>query len=169
MTRLAAGRPVTIVIISEGDGGAVRLREGYELVAVPAASSGTISVTVGADLGGVDLSEVILNEADLSGVNLSEAYLKDADISEAILLGTDLSCANLYNANLSGSNLSGAIFNGADLRHTNLSYAILDGADLSQANLENTILNEDLEWENVRGLDKAVNIPDCLKEKFKLS
>ncbi|MEO0844733.1 MAG: pentapeptide repeat-containing protein, partial [Cyanobacteria bacterium J06643_5] len=85
------------------------------------------------------------------------------------LLGTDLSYANLYNANLSGSNLSGAIFSGADLRHTNLSYAILDGTDLSEANLENTTWNENLEWEKVRGLDKAVNIPASLKERFELS
>ncbi len=74
----------------------------------------------------------------------------------------------MQSANLSGSNLTGAIFYGADLSHTNLSYAILGGADLSEANLENSSWNENLEWENVRGLDKALNIPEALKDKLRL-
>ncbi len=37
------------------------------------------AIILGADLGGVDLSEVILHEADLSGVTLSEADLSSAD------------------------------------------------------------------------------------------
>ena len=126
------------------------------------------AIILGADLGGVDLSKVILARADLSGVTLSEADLSGADLSDAILLGTDLSYTNLQSANLSGSNLTGAIFYGADLSHTNLSYAILGGADLSEANLENSSWNENLEWENVRGLDKALNVPQALKDKFRL-
>ncbi|MEH2318495.1 pentapeptide repeat-containing protein [Nostoc sp.] len=124
---------------------------------------------LGADLSGVDLSRVILNEADLSGVILSEADLSGADITDAILFGTDLSYANLNSANLSGSNLSGAIFNGADLSHSNLSYAILGGADLSDANMEKMTWGKKQQWEDVRGLETAVNVPQGLKEELGLN
>ena len=117
------------------------------------------AILLGADLSGVDMSQVILNEADLSGVLLSEANLSGADLSDAILFGTDLSYANLNSANLSGSNLSGA-----NLSHTNLSYALLEGADLSDANLEKMTWNENQQWQRVRGLEKAVNVPNSLRE-----
>ncbi|MEH1810624.1 pentapeptide repeat-containing protein [Nostoc sp.] len=124
---------------------------------------------LGADLSGVDLSRVILNEADLSGVILNDADLSGADLTDAILFGTDFSYANLNSANLSGSNLSGAILNGADLSHSNLSYAILGGADLSDANLEEMIWGKKQQWEDVRGLETAVNIPEGLKEELGLN
>lgn len=124
---------------------------------------------LGADLSGVDLSRVILNEADLSGVILSEADLSGADLTDAILFGTDFSYANLNSANLSGSNLSGAILNGADLRHSNLSYAVLGGADLSDANMEEMTWGKKQQWEGVRGLETAVNVPEALKEELGLN
>jgi uncharacterized protein YjbI with pentapeptide repeats len=124
---------------------------------------------LGADLSGVDLSEVILNEADLSGVLLSEADLSGADLTDAILFGTDFSYANLNSANLSGSNLSGAMLNGADLSHSNLSYAILGGADLSDANMEKMTWGKKQQWEGVRGLETAVNVPEALKEELGLN
>jgi uncharacterized protein YjbI with pentapeptide repeats len=124
---------------------------------------------LGADLSGVDLSRVSLNEADLSGVILSEADLSGADLTDAILFGTDFSYANLNSANLSGSNLSGAILNGANLSHSNLSYAILSGADLSDANMEKMTWGKKQQWEGVRGLETAVNIPVALKEELGLN
>ncbi|MFN6568494.1 pentapeptide repeat-containing protein [Dendronalium sp. ChiSLP03b] len=124
---------------------------------------------LGADLSGVDLSGVILNDADLSGVILNDAILSGADLTDAILFGTDLSYSNLSSANLSGSNLTGAILNGADLSHTNLSYAILSGADLSDANLEEMTWGEKQQWENVKGLETAVNVPEALKQQLGLS
>ncbi|BAY08122.1 pentapeptide repeat-containing protein [Calothrix sp. NIES-2098] len=124
---------------------------------------------LGADLSGVDLSGVVLNDADLSGVLLSEADLSGADLSDTMLFGTDLSYANLNYANLSGSNLSGALLNGADLSHTNLSYAILSNADVSEANLEQMTWGETQQWETVRGLEKAVNVPEKLKQQLGLS
>ncbi|MDZ8055785.1 MAG: pentapeptide repeat-containing protein [Aulosira sp. ZfuVER01] len=124
---------------------------------------------LGADLSGVDLSGVILNDADLSGVMLSEADLSGADLSDTMLFGTDLSYANLNKANLSGSNLSGALLNGADLSHTNLSYAILSNADVSEANLEQMTWGETQQWETVRGLETAVNVPEKLKQQLGLS
>ncbi|MEH2309819.1 pentapeptide repeat-containing protein [Nostoc sp.] len=124
---------------------------------------------LGADLSGVDLSRVSLNEADLSGVILSEADLSGADLTDAILFGTDFSYANLNSANLSGSNLSGAILNGANLSHSNLSYAILSGADLSDANMEKMTWGKKQQWEGVRGLKTAVNVPEALKEELGLN
>ncbi len=124
---------------------------------------------LGADLSGVDLSRVTLHEADLSGVILSEADLSDADLTDAILFGTDLSYANLNNANLSGSNLSGAMLNGANLSHSNLSSAILGGADLSEANMEKMTWGKKQQWEGVRGLETAVNVPEALKEELGLN
>ncbi|MDZ8185263.1 MAG: pentapeptide repeat-containing protein [Nostoc sp. ChiSLP02] len=123
---------------------------------------------LGADLSGVDLSRVVLNEADLSGVILNDADLSGADLSDAILFGTDLSYANLNSANLSGSNLSGAILNGANLSHSNLSSAILGGADLSDANMEKITWGQKQQWEGVRGLETAVNVPEELKEELGL-
>ncbi|MBW4642983.1 MAG: pentapeptide repeat-containing protein [Goleter apudmare HA4340-LM2] len=124
---------------------------------------------LGADLSGVDLSGVILHDADLSGVLLNDADLSGADLSDAILFGTDLSYANLNRANLSRSNLSGALLNGADLSHTDLSYAILGGADVSDANLEKMNWGEKQQWERVRGLETAVNVPEALKAQLGLS
>ena len=124
---------------------------------------------LGADLSGVDLSRVTLNDADLSGVILSDADLSGADLTDAILFGTDFSYANLNSANLSGSNLSGAILNGADLSHSNLSYAILGGADLSDANMEKMTWGKKQQWEDVRGLETAVNVPEALKEELGLN
>ncbi len=123
---------------------------------------------LGADLSGVDLSHVTLNEADLSGVILNDADLSGADLTDAILFGTDLSYANLNSANLSGSNLSGAILNGANLSHSNLSSAILSGADLSDANMEEMTWGQKQQWESVRGLETAVNVPLALKEELGL-
>ncbi|PHJ62159.1 pentapeptide repeat-containing protein [Nostoc linckia z18] len=123
---------------------------------------------LGADLSSTDLSRVTLNEADLSGVILNDADLSGADLTDAILFGTDLSYANLNNANLSGSNLSGAMLNGANLSHSNLSSAILGGADLSDANMEQMTWGQKQQWESVRGLDTAVNVPEALKEELGL-
>ncbi|MFN6563444.1 MAG: pentapeptide repeat-containing protein [Nostoc sp. ChiSLP01] len=123
---------------------------------------------LGADLSGVDLSRVTLNQADLSGVILNDADLSGADLTDAILFGTDLSYANLNSANLSGSNLSGALLNGANLSHSNLSSAILRGADLSDANMEQMTWGQKQQWESVRGLEKAVNVPEALKEELGL-
>lgn len=115
-------------------------------------------ILIGADLSSVDMSQVILNEADLSGVLLNQANLSGADLRSAILFGSNLSYTNLDSANLSG-----AILNGANLSHSNLSYALLEGADLRGANLENMTWNEDQEWRSVRGLEKAVNMPNSLR------
>ncbi|MEM7556201.1 MAG: pentapeptide repeat-containing protein [Cyanobacteria bacterium P01_A01_bin.84] len=125
------------------------------------------AILIGADLSGVDSTGAVLNQADLSGVLLSEATLTQADLSNAILLGTDLTSTKLNKAKLNGSNLSCAILNSADLTKANLTYSILTGADLTHANLEEIVWNEQQEWQKVKGLEKAINVPVALQRKIK--
>ncbi|WP_366514350.1 pentapeptide repeat-containing protein [Moorena sp. SIO3I6] len=51
----------------------------------------------------------------------------------------------------------------ADLKGANLSSANLKGANLSSAYLENISWDEDTKWDNVRGLETAINVPEALK------
>ncbi len=106
----------------------------------------------------------------LSGANLSGANLSDADLS-----GVNLSGAHLPRANLCGANLIGANLSGADLSRANLSDADLSDADLSRANLSRANLsgafgdvqwNENTKWENIRGLETAVNVPAALRQQL---
>jgi uncharacterized protein YjbI with pentapeptide repeats len=111
---------------------------------------------IGANLIGAQLSGANLNSADLSSVELNSADLNGADLS-----GADLSSADLSDANLSGADLSGADLSGADLR----------GADLSGANLTDSTFgdiewDEDTKWENVRGFDTAVDVPEALRQQL---
>lgn len=92
---------------------------------------GTPADLSGANLSGIDLSEVNLMLARLAGVNFSGANLLLADLSQA-----DLSGANLSGADLSGADLLLADFSGADLSGADLSVADLSGANLSRANLQ---------------------------------
>ncbi|MEG4578617.1 pentapeptide repeat-containing protein [Microcoleus sp. MON1_C5] len=130
----------------------------------------------GANLSGVNLSGAYLSDANLSGAYLSDAYLSGADLSgaylsDADLSDADLSDANLSDANLSGAYLSGAYLSGAKLFGANLSGANLSGADLSGAYLGDRTFgdvkwNENTKWENVRGLDTAVNVPEALRRQL---
>ncbi|MEH1941809.1 MAG: pentapeptide repeat-containing protein [Nostoc sp.] len=117
-----------------------------------------------ADLRGIDLSDVCLEDADLRNVDLSDADLRDAylggtDLSDANLRNADLSDANLGSANLNGANLNSANLNGANLNSANLNGANLNGANLSDANLNGANLNganlsdANLSDANLRGAD----------------
>jgi uncharacterized protein YjbI with pentapeptide repeats len=126
-----------------------------------------------ADLSGADLSSANLSGANLSGANLSGADLWDANLSRANLsradlIGADLSDADLSGANLSGADLSRADLSGADLIGADLSGADLSGANLSDANLGDRTLgyirwDKNTNWEYVRGLDTAVDVPEALR------
>jgi uncharacterized protein YjbI with pentapeptide repeats len=132
----------------------------------------------GADLSGAHLSGAHLSEADLSGAHLSGAHLNSADLSGADLSGANLSGANLIRANLSGAYLSGADLSGAYLSDAYLSYADLSGVNLSGADLSGASLNdrnfgdiewdENTKWENVRGLDTAVDVPEALRWQLRM-
>ncbi|MEG4405100.1 pentapeptide repeat-containing protein [Microcoleus sp. MON2_D5] len=135
----------------------------------------------GANLMGAELSDADLRSADLSSVDLrsadlSGAYLLDANFSGANLSGADLWDAYLSGANLSGADLSGADFSGAYLSRVNLIGAELSGVILSSADLigahlgdrtiEDIKWDEDTNWDNVRGLDTAVNVPEALRRQL---
>ncbi|MEG4391747.1 pentapeptide repeat-containing protein [Microcoleus sp. BROC3] len=139
-----------------------------------------------ANLSGADLSRANLSDAELSGANLSDAHLSRADLSGAELSGANLSGADLSRANLSGAylwdaNLSGADLSSADLSDADLSGADLSGADLSGADLSSADLSdpdlshrtfgdvkwdENTKWENVRGLDTVVKVPEALRRQL---
>src|SRR5258708_6622489 len=88
-----------------------------------------------ADLSGMNLEGVYLEEVSLRYANLSGAKLKGADLSVSSLVGADLSGADLSGATLEGTDFSIADLSGANLSGANLSMADLSRANLSQANL----------------------------------
>ncbi|NEO43676.1 MAG: hypothetical protein F6K55_05885 [Moorea sp. SIO4A3] len=101
--------------------------------------------------------------AYLRYTDLRYTYLSQADLTGADLTGADLRYANLRQADLRQADLTGADLRQAKLRQANLSGANLSGADLREANLENIFWDEDTKWENVRGLETAINVPEALK------
>ncbi|WP_445628891.1 pentapeptide repeat-containing protein [Nostoc sp. DSM 114167] len=117
-----------------------------------------------ANLRGAELGEANLSGANLSGANLSGADLSYVNLSRADLSGANLKRANLTRANLKGANLKGANLSGADLWGANLSRA-----NLSQKKLGDIDWDENTNWENVEGLDTAVNVPKALKKQLRLS
>jgi hypothetical protein len=107
----------------------------------------------------------------LSGANLSGANLRGANLSRADLDGANLSDADLRAASLSGANLRGANLRGANLSRANLSPAILGPAILGRAGFsdltfEDIEWDENTKWENVRGLDTAVDVPEALRQQL---
>ncbi|MEH2169486.1 MAG: pentapeptide repeat-containing protein [Nostoc sp.] len=122
-----------------------------------------------ANLRGANFRGADLGEANLSGANLSRANLIFLDLSYVNLSSADLSGANLKGANLSRANLKGANLKGANLSGANLSRANLKGANLSQKSWGDMDWDENTNWENVEGLDTAVNVPKALKKQLRLS
>ncbi|NEQ10352.1 MAG: NACHT domain-containing protein [Moorea sp. SIO4E2] len=111
-----------------------------------------------AKLSFADLRQAYLRQANLSWANLSSANLRLANLRQAYLSWANLRQANLRQANLRQADLSSTDLSWADLSEANLSWA-----DLSEANLENISWNEDTKWENVQGLETAINVPEALK------
>jgi uncharacterized protein YjbI with pentapeptide repeats len=103
------------------------------------------SIRIQPDLGGADLSEMLLWKvnlseallwkADLSGADLSEADLTEANLTEANLRGADLYRAAFFKADLSEADLCGATLTEARLSQTKLCRALLRGANLFRAAL----------------------------------
>jgi uncharacterized protein YjbI with pentapeptide repeats len=136
-----------------------------------------------ADLSSADLSSAILFSAFLASTNLnranlfraifSSANLSSANLNRAFLASTNLNRANLFSANLfsailNKANLNKAILSKADLSRANLSSANLSRANLSSANLANISWNDETNWEGVRGLESAQNVPSALKRQLGL-
>ncbi|MEQ8999740.1 MAG: pentapeptide repeat-containing protein [Coleofasciculus sp. B1-GNL1-01] len=126
-----------------------------------------------ADLGSANLSNanfslVNLNTANLNTANLSCANLHYGDLSYTDLSNADLSYANLTNADLSNADLSSANLSLADLSDANLSEANFSKANFSKANLDGITWDEYTQWQNVQGLETAINIPEALKQLLSL-
>ena len=120
----------------------------------------------GANLGGANLGGAILRGANLRGADLRGANLSDTILSGANLSHADLRGANLRGANLSRANLSEAILSDANLCGTDLSRAILTSAILSDEFFGDIRWDENANWEDVCGLETAVNVPQGLKQQF---
>ncbi|MGK7872633.1 MAG: pentapeptide repeat-containing protein [Xenococcaceae cyanobacterium] len=131
-----------------------------------------------AKLRRADLGNAILSNAFLGNADLSSAFLGNASLDNAVLTGANLHTALLGSANLSGAylgdadlsdaNLRGANLMDADLSCANLSDANLKGANLSGtnlrgANLKNVSWDKKTNWQMVKSLQEALNIPKKLK------
>lgn len=123
----------------------------------------------GACLSGADLGQVDLSEANLHGADLSDANLGSADLSGADLIGAYLNGAVLCGASLCGASLNSADLIGADLCGADLSSANLIGAELSDLTVGEVKWSERTKWEDVRGLEAAMNVPEALKQQLGLN
>ena len=138
---------------------------------------------LGANLRCANLLGSNLQEANLRGANLGEANLVEASFAGANLRvsnlgGANLQTANLVEANLKGANLVGTTLIGTTLVGTTFVDANLGGANLGGANLKGSCLkgsclrsinwDDKTIWENVRGLETAVDVPERLKQKLGL-
>ncbi|GEM_PF-1688307 len=88
-----------------------------------------------AELKGLDLSELNLENANLYKAELSGANLNKTNLKSAELMGAALQDADLSGANMTKARLTRANFQNADLAGTNLSKARLRDADLRTARL----------------------------------
>jgi uncharacterized protein YjbI with pentapeptide repeats len=109
-----------------------------------------------------------LNLINLNNVTLFQSNLDTAYLNRTSLAGANLNWANLDRANLIGANLIRANLIGASLFGAYLSAANLDEANLNQANLDYISWDKDTNWENVKGLETARNVPEKLKQQLGL-
>ncbi|MBD2596774.1 pentapeptide repeat-containing protein [Nostoc spongiaeforme FACHB-130] len=132
----------------------------------------------GANLSGANLSLADLRATDLDGANLCGVDLTNAKLDDARLSGVDLTDAKLTNASLTGAYLGSTDFGDSFLDAANLTSADLKGAKLKGvdfysetvgANFENISWDNYTNWENVQGLDTAVNVPEALKQQLGMS
>jgi hypothetical protein len=121
----------------------------------------------GANLSGVNLRYVTLNDADLRGANLRYADLRYANLNDADLRGANLRYAYLNDAYLHGANLCYA-----DLRYANLGGANLGGANLHGADLQGAVFygaKGIIQWQAPQGERRicySVKYDDCVMHKL---
>ncbi|WP_410500404.1 pentapeptide repeat-containing protein [Chroococcidiopsis sp. SAG 2025] len=134
--------------------------------------------------------QVNLLEANLSNANFTNACfqygvcfsdgtnLTNTDFSGAEVIGIDFSYSKLQCANFSGANLQSSNFHKAKLSHANFTNTALRYVDFTGANLSNTNFcganltdiywDKNTKWENILGLETAINIPEALKQQLGL-
>lgn len=119
------------------------------------------------------LNGAILNSVDFLLVNLSRMNLSNVDLSHARLTGVEINCTDLSNAKLCGAelgavNLENANLCGADLSNVIFTVISYDEINSHGTNLKNIHWDKDTKWENVRGLDTVINLPEVLKQQLGL-
>jgi len=117
----------------------------------------------GANLESANLNRTNLESANLNRTNLTSANLESANLYRANLTSANLTSATLESANLNRANLNRANLTSATLESAYLNRADLRNADLTNADLENITWNEETEWDGVRGLETARNVPQALR------
>ena len=136
-----------------------------------------------ANLSGAILFSTNLSRADLFQANLSQAYFFNATLFSTYLGRADLSSSNLGGASLGFAHISCTNLSHADLSNASLSYAYLSAADVAGANLYGADLTDAIlsgeygavvwddqtRWEEVKGLDVAIGVPDPLKQELGLT
>ncbi|NJP11193.1 MAG: hypothetical protein HC866_18380 [Leptolyngbyaceae cyanobacterium RU_5_1] len=121
----------------------------------------------------MSLSYINLSQSNLKGVSCWSSDLRNANLSNADLSGgnftnTSFHKAKFLNANLSSTKLISAVFVEADLSGADLCDANLANTNLHNASLTNIIWDENTNWEGVRGLETAINVPEALKKQLGL-
>jgi uncharacterized protein YjbI with pentapeptide repeats len=102
---------------------------------------------IDADLCGLDLSDLVFEDAELRGArmvraNLQRAVFRRANLSDAQLAHAECEAAVFEDAVLERASLEGAGLMDADLRRARMAFANLDGASMANANLEGADLLE---------------------------
>ncbi|MEO0769201.1 MAG: pentapeptide repeat-containing protein [Cyanobacteria bacterium J06649_4] len=121
-----------------------------------------------ANLEEANLEEANLEEANLEEANLFGANLGEATLEAAYLYSANLEEANLHKANLHKANLENASLENANLENANLLGANLLGANLLGANLLGIKWNVNTNWQDIKGIETAKNVPEVLKEQLGL-
>ena len=103
------------------------------------------------DISSADLTGAVFYRADLDGVALFQLSLNNAQFVKAKLIRADLSGSALFesdliNADLSGANLSASLLIDASLINADLTGADLTGADLTGADLRGARYNSGPEY-----------------------
>jgi hypothetical protein len=114
------------------------------------------------------IARSFLSGANFGGLNLGISHLPYINFSKANFEATNLTAALLDSVNFSGANLSSADLDHAWLKKANLTGANLKGANLSEADLENISWDEYTNWDDIQGLETAVNVPEALKQQLGL-
>lgn len=82
---------------------------------------------------------VNLKGANLSGLDLSNMRLKNADLSYTKLMGANLKESDLTGANFMGANLTNTDFSRSDVSYANFDKSNATGANFVESKFKNTI------------------------------
>ncbi|MBT9316069.1 pentapeptide repeat-containing protein [Leptothoe spongobia] len=142
---------------------------GTNLTGVDLSHASLIDATlIGTYLNGANLSSANLSNADLTRTYARRTYFRGANLSSATLNFANFNGTDLRDASLRDADLSGTSLHGAYLRDANLSGANLSGANLTSANLLKIIWDKKTNWEGIKGIENAVNVPKALKQQLSL-